>query len=86
MVGFGIDEAQAEFVAEIRLRNINREYILRRTAEVESLEKDIASLESILNSRRKLRAVLIDELTKINRQFPTPRRSTIVYADELPGV
>ncbi len=84
MVGFGIDEAQAEFVAEIRLRNINREYILRRTAEIESLEKDIASLESILNSRRKLRSVLIDELTKINRQFPTPRRSTIVYADELP--
>ena len=84
MVGFGIDEKQAEFVAEIRLRNINREYILRRTAETDSLEKDIASLESILNSRRKLRSVLIDELTKINKQFPTPRRSTIVYEDELP--
>ena len=84
MVGFGIDEKQAEFVAEIRLRNINREYILRRTAETESLEKDIASLESTLNSRRKLRGVLIDELTKINKQFPTPRHSTIVYEDELP--
>jgi DNA gyrase subunit A len=84
MVGFGIDEVQAEFVAEIKLRNINREYILRRTAEIEALEKDIASLENTLNSRRRLRAVLIDELTKINRQFPSPRRSSIVYADELP--
>ena len=84
MVGFGIDEKQAEFVAEIRLRNINREYILRRTAETDSLERDIASLESVLNSRRKLRSVLIDELTKINKQFPTPRRSTIVYEDEMP--
>ena len=83
MMGFGIDETQAEFVAEIRLRNINREYILKRTAETESLEKDIASLESTLNNRRKLRAVLIDELTRINKQFPTPRKSSIVYADEL---
>lgn len=84
MVGFGIDEKQAEFVAEIRLRNINREFILRRTAETDSLERDIASLESVLNSRRKLRNVLVDELTKINKQFPTPRRSTIVYEDEMP--
>ena len=86
MMGFGIDEVQAEFVAEIRLRNINREYILKRTAEITSLEADIASLESTLNNRRKLRNVLIDELNKINKQFPTPRRSTIVYADELPEI
>ena len=86
MMGFGIDEEQAEFVAEIRLRNINREYILKRTAETEALEKNIAELESILNSRRKLKKVLIDELTKINQQFPTPRRSTIVYADQLPDI
>ena len=86
MMGFGIDEEQAEFVAEIRLRNINREYILKRTAETKSLEKNIAELESILNSRRKLKKVLIDELTKINQQFPTPRRSTIVYADQLPDI
>ena len=58
MMGFGIDEEQAEFVAEIRLRNINREYILKRTAETEALEKNIAELESILNSRRKLKKVL----------------------------
>ena len=84
MMGFGIDEEQAEFVAEIRLRNINREYILRRTAETEALEKNIAELESILNNRRKLKKVLIDELTRINQQFPTPRRSSVVYADQLP--
>ena len=84
MMGFGIDEEQAEFVAEIRLRNINREYILKRTGETEALEKNIAELESILNNRRKLKKVLIDELTRINQQFPTPRRSSVVYADQLP--
>ena len=86
MMGFGIDEDQAEFVAEIRLRNINREYILKRTAETEALEKNISELEGILNSRRKLKKVLIDELTRINQQFPTPRRSTILYADQLPDI
>ena len=84
MVGFGIDEKQAEFVAEIRLRNINREYILKRTSEIDALEKDIADLEATLNNRRRLRNVLIGELEKINKQFPTPRRTGIVYEDELP--
>ena len=83
MMGFAIDEAQAEYVAEIRLRNINREYILKRTAETDELEKSIAELESILNSRRKLKNVLIDELTQINKQFPIPRRTTIVYEDQI---
>ena len=84
MMGFGIDEEQAEYVAEIRLRNINREYILKRTAEISDLEKNIAELESTLNNRRKLKNVLIHELEAINKQFPTPRRTAIVYADELP--
>ncbi len=84
MMGFGIDEKQAEFVAEIRLRNINREYILKRTAEIDSLEKDIADLEATLNSRRRLRGVIITELQKIVKQFPTPRRTAIVYEDEMP--
>ena len=84
MMGFGIDEEQAEYVAEIRLRNINREYILKRTAEISDLEKNIAELESILNNRRKLKNVLIRELEAINKQFPMPRRTSIVYADELP--
>ena len=84
MMGFGIDEPQAEYVAEIRLRNINREYILKRTSDIDALEKDIADLEATLNSRRRLRNVLIAELEKINKQFPTPRRTGIVYEDELP--
>ena len=83
MMGFGIDQIQAEFVAEIKLRNINREYILKRTAETEALEKDIEELESILNSRRKIKGIIIDELKQINKKYVTPRKSTIVYADEI---
>ena len=84
MMNFGIDQLQAEFVADIRLRNINREYILKRTAETELLEKEIADLEGILNNRRRLRNVLIEELTKINKQFPMPRRSSIVHIEDTP--
>ena len=83
MMGFGIDQIQAEFVAEIKLRNINREYILKRTAETEALEKDIEELESILNSRRKIKGIIIDELKQINKKYVTPRKSAIVYADEI---
>ena len=83
MVGFGIDQVQAEYVAEIKLRNINREYILRRTAETEELEKDIADLEDVLQSRRRVRNIIIDELKAINKKYPVPRRSSIVYASEV---
>ena len=83
MVGFGIDQIQAEYVAEIKLRNINREYILRRTAETEELEKDIADLEDVLQSRRRVRNIIIDELKAINKKYPVPRRSSIVYASEV---
>ena len=83
MMGFGIDQIQAEFVAEIKLRNINREYILKRTAETEALEKDIEELEGILNSRRKIKNIIIDELKQINKKYVTPRKSAIVYADEI---
>lgn len=83
MVGFGIDQIQAEYVAEIKLRNINREYILRRTAETEELEKDIADLEDVLQSRRRVKNIIIDELKAINKKYPVPRRSSIVYASEL---
>lgn len=85
MVGFGIDQVQAEYVAEIKLRNINREYILRRTAETEELEKDIADLEDVLQSRRRVKNIIIDELNAINKKYPVPRRSSIVYASELEG-
>lgn len=83
MVGFGIDQIQAEYVAEIRLRNINREYILKRTAETDELEKDIEELESTLNNRRKIKSIIVDELRQINKKFTAPRKTAIVYADEV---
>lgn len=84
MEGFGIDRVQAEYVAEIRLRNINREYILKRTSETEALEKDIADLEATLGSKRRIQGIIIDELKRIIKQYPSPRRTGIVFADELP--
>jgi len=83
MLGFGIDQIQAEFVAEIRLRNINREYILKRTAETADLEKDIEELESIVNNRRKLRGIIVDELRQISKKYGEPRKTGIVYANEI---
>ena len=83
MMGFGIDQTQAEFVAEIKLRNINREYILKRTSETEELERDIEELESIVNNRRKLKAIIIDELKAISKKYGAPRKTGIVYASEL---
>ena len=83
MMGFGIDQVQAEFVAEIKLRNINREYILKRTAETEALEKDIAELEATLNNRRRIKSIIIDELRQIQKKYAAPRRTAVVYADEI---
>ena len=86
MTGFGIDQIQAEYVAEIRLRNINREYILKRTAETEELEKEIEELEATVSSRRKLRAIITEELKQINKKYQTPRKTQLVYAAELEEV
>ena len=83
MAGFDIDEIQANYVAEIKLRNINREYILKRTAETEELERDIAELEATLNNRRKLKAIIIDELRQISKKYGEPRKTGIVYAGEI---
>ena len=83
MMDFGIDQLQAEYVAEIKLRNINREYILKRTSETEELEKAIEELESMLNNRRKIKNIIISELTAINKKYVTPRKTAIVYADEI---
>ena len=83
MMGFGIDQVQAEFVAEIKLRNINREYIIKRTAEIAELEKDIAELESTLNNKRKIKTIIINELKKINEKYVCPRKSDIVYASDI---
>lgn len=83
MMGFGIDKIQAEYVAEIKLRNINKEYILKRISETEELEKDIAELEDTLSSRRKVKSIIQNELKAIIKKYPSPRKTGIVYADEI---
>ncbi len=83
MIGFGIDETQAEYVAEIKLRNINREYILRRVAETDELQEEIAALEDTLQSKRKLRGIIIKELEQVMKKYPSPRHTTLVYAGEV---
>ena len=86
MAGFDIDEIQANFVAEIKLRNINREYILKRTAETEDLEKAIADLEATLKSRTRIRSIIIKELKEIIKKYPSPRRTGIVDAAVVTAV
>ncbi len=83
MIGFGIDQVQAEYVAEIRLRNINREYILKRVEETAELEKEIDDLEQTLSSRRRIRSIIIGELQQVMKKYPSPRRSVIVYDADL---
>ena len=82
MIGFGIDEVQAEFVAEIRLRNINRQYILKRVEETKDLEAEIASLEDLVKSKTKLRNVIIRELGEIAKKYGMPRRTAILDESE----
>ncbi len=83
MIGFGIDEVQAEYVAEIKLRHLNREFILKRTEEVESLEAEIRDLEAILASKSRIKTIIIRELSEIAQKYGQPRRSHILYADEI---
>ena len=79
MIGFGIDEIQANFVAEIKLRNINKEYILKQTKAVGQLEQEIADLNDTLNSPKKLKNVIIQELTEVSRKYGKERKTEIVY-------
>ncbi|MBM6916016.1 topoisomerase IV [Gemmiger formicilis] len=79
MIGFGIDQVQAEYVAEIKLRHLNREYILKRTEEIEDLEAEIARLQEILNSPAKIRRIIMDELAAVAKKYGEPRRCRIVY-------
>ena len=83
MIGFGIDEAQAEFIAEIKLRNINKEHILKRLKEVSDLENEIDRLEDILGSKTKLRNLIIKELENVIKKYPTKRHTQIVYEHEV---
>jgi DNA gyrase subunit A len=83
MIGFGIDETQAEFVAEIKLRHLNREYILKRTQETEQLEKEIEELQSILDSNAKIKNIIIAELNEVSKKYGQPRRTLMVYQNEI---
>ena len=79
MIGFGIDEIQANYVAEIRLRNINKEYILKQTRAIDALEEEIADLRDILGSRRRLKNVIISELKEVAEKFGEERKTEIIY-------
>ena len=82
MIGFGIDKIQAEYVAEIKLRNINKEYILKRTQEVTDLEQEIADLEELLKSEKKIRNVIIKELEQVAKTYGADRKTGLVLESE----
>ena len=79
MIGFGIDQVQAEYVADIRLRNINKEYILKRTQEVDALSDEIADLEDTVSSPKRIQGIIIGELEEVKKKYAVPRRTDIVY-------
>lgn len=82
MIGFGIDEVQAEYVAEIKLRNINKEYILKRLNETEDLEKEIEDLEKTLKSEARIKSILIKELENVAQKYGEDRKTGLIYDRE----
>ena len=83
MIGFGIDENQAEHVAEIKLRHLNREYILKKLEDIDDLKKSIEDMEDILNSKSRVKKIIVDELTKVSQKYGKERRSEIIYDCEV---
>ncbi len=83
MIGFGIDEIQAEYVAEIKLRNINKQYILRRIEEVDQLKKDIAEMEEILRDKKKIRKIIVNELRDVIKNYAQPRHTMFYYKSDI---
>lgn len=83
MEGFGIDEIQAEYIAEIKLRNLNREYVINRIREIESLQEEIARLKDIINDDIKLKGEIIKQLTEIKRKYGKPRQTELIGASEI---
>ena len=79
MIGFGIDEIQAEYVAEIKLRHLNREYILKRLSDIDDLKESIEDMEDILNSKSRVKKIIVDELTKVSEKYGRDRKSEIIY-------
>ena len=82
MIGFGIDETQAEYVADIKLRNINKGYILKRIEEIDSLKEEIADMEDILSSERRVKQIIISELGDIAKKYGKPRKTMFIYGTE----
>lgn len=82
MIGFSIDEIQAEYVAEIKLRHLNREYILKRTKEITDLLADIEEMESILGSERKIKNIIISELSEVSKKYGKPRKTELTFASD----
>ena len=83
MIGFGIDEIQAEFVAEIKLRHLNREYVLKRLADVDKLKESIADMEDTLSSKTKIKKIIIKELKEVSEKYGQPRKSEIIYTADM---
>ena len=82
MIGFGIDETQAEYVADIKLRNINKGYILKRIEEIDSLKEEIADMEDILSSERRVKQIIISELGDMAKKYGKPRKTMFIYGTE----
>ncbi len=83
MIGFGIDEIQAEYVAEIKLRHLNREYILKRLQDIEQLQKDIEDMENILAHKSRIKKIIVNELTDVSKKFGKPRKTEICFATDI---
>ena len=83
MIGFSIDEIQAEYVAEIKLRHLNKEYILKRLQDIEQLEADIADMVDVLDSERRIKKIIIDELSEVSKKYGKPRKTQFYYADDI---
>ncbi len=86
MIGFGIDQVQADYVAEIKLRNINKEYILKRTAEVDELSAEIEDLQDLVNKPERVKKIIIDELRNVKNKYALPRRTEILYEHQAEAV
>ena len=81
MIGFGIDQIQAEYVAEIKLRHLNKQYILKRLEDVDQLKKDIEDMEDILSSKARVKKIIVDELTKVSEKYGKDRKTEIIYEE-----
>ncbi len=83
MIGFGIDKIQADYVAEIKLRHLNREYILKKTEDIEKLRAEIEDMEDILASRSRVKKIIVNELSDVVKNYDKPRRSEIIYTSDM---